>query len=271
MEERTTYLVMEAHAAYVILMDNEGRFLKAANCGYERGDRIDDAILLRYPSDMRGRRRRILRIAAGMAACIALMVLGAWQYRYIFVPYGTIRMEINPGVEMEISRSGRVVDLSGTNTDGEKLVEGYDYSGKDRYEVADDLADLAVEREFLKEGGQITLTAGNGSAQWMEDTEQGMRNELEEHLKDYDIRIVISTDPEEEMIQEETESVTIPVPQQEQPVQEDAGNVQDAQTTPAAPAAETPQTVQPQMLDDDGDSEYGDDDDGDDGDDGEDD
>ena len=165
----------------------------------------------------------------------------------------------------------RVVDLSGTNTDGEKLVEGYDYSGKDRYEVADDLADLAVEREFLKEGGQITLTAGNGSAQWREDTEQGMRNELEEHLKDYDIRIVISTDPEEEMIQEETESVTIPVPQQEQPVQEDAGNVQDAQTTPAAPAAETPQTVQPQTPDDDGDSGYGDDDDGDDGDDGEDD
>ena len=40
MEEKTTYLVMETHPAYVILLDSEGRFLKAANYGYERGETV---------------------------------------------------------------------------------------------------------------------------------------------------------------------------------------------------------------------------------------
>lgn len=272
MGEKTTYLVMETHPAYVVLLDSEGRFLKAANCGYERGDRIDTAILIEYPQDKRRRRRRALRTAVSLAACVALAVLGVQQYRYVFVPYGTLQMEINPGVEMEISRSGRVVGLTGTNADGEALVEDYDYEGKDRYEAADELADLAVEMQFLEEGGQIALTAEAESAQWVEDTERRMKSELEEHLADHSIRVVISTDPEEEVIQEETESVTIPAPQQTTPVQEDAEGAQQAPASPAAPAApdapaaETPQAVQPPVSDDDGDSGYGDDD-GDDGDD----
>ena len=237
MGEKTTYLVMETHPAYVVLLDSEGRFLKAANCGYERGDRIDTAILIEYPQDKRRRRRRALRTAVSLAACVALAVLGVQQYRYVFVPYGTLQMEINPGVEMEISRSGRVVGLTGTNADGEALVEGYDYGGKDRYEAADELADLAVEMQFLEEGGQIALTAEAESAQWVEDTERRMKSELEEHLADHSIRVVISTDPEEEVIQEETESVTIPAPQQTAPAQEDAEGAQQAPASPAAPAA----------------------------------
>ena len=49
MEEKTTYLVMETHPAYVILLDSEGRFLKAANYGYERGERIHTAVLFPLP------------------------------------------------------------------------------------------------------------------------------------------------------------------------------------------------------------------------------
>ena len=126
--------------------------------------------------------------------------------------------------------------------------------------------------QFLEEGGQIALTAEAESAQWVEDTERRMKSELEEHLADHSIRVVISTDPKEKVIQEETESVTIPAPQQTAPAQEDAEGAQQAPASPAAPsapaapAAETPQAVQPPVSDDDGDSGYGDDD-GDDGDD----
>ena len=59
-------------------------------------------------------------MAVSLAACICLAIFGVEQYRYVFVPYGKIQMEINPGVEMEVSRSGRVVELNGTNADGKK-------------------------------------------------------------------------------------------------------------------------------------------------------
>ena len=88
MGEKTTYLVMETHPAYVVLLDSEGRFLKAANCGYERGDRIDTAILIEYPQDKRRRRRRALRTAVSLAACVALAgAAGAvllWRSGYNF-------------------------------------------------------------------------------------------------------------------------------------------------------------------------------------------
>ena len=36
-----SYIVMECHKAYVIVLDSEGRFLKAANLGYEVGQKTD--------------------------------------------------------------------------------------------------------------------------------------------------------------------------------------------------------------------------------------
>ena len=178
MEKKTTYLVMETHPAYAILLDNEGRFVKAANCGYERGDRLESAVLLRYPQDARAKRRRRIRMAVSLAACICLAIFGVEQYRYVFVPYGKIQMEINPGVEMEVSRSGRVVELNGTNADGKSLIDGYEYEGKDRYEVADELADRAIEMDYLANGGEIVITANAQSAKWVQVSEREIQEEL---------------------------------------------------------------------------------------------
>ena len=35
------YLVMETHPAYAVVLDNEGRFLKAANLHYQVGDTVE--------------------------------------------------------------------------------------------------------------------------------------------------------------------------------------------------------------------------------------
>ena len=39
------------------------------------------------------------------------------------------------------------------------LVDGYDYKGKDRYTVTDELTDRAVKMGFLNDGGQVALHA----------------------------------------------------------------------------------------------------------------
>ena len=41
------YLVMECHPGYVILLDEAGRFWKAANFQYEVGQTISDPVLMR--------------------------------------------------------------------------------------------------------------------------------------------------------------------------------------------------------------------------------
>ena len=43
-----SYLVMECHPGYAVLLDEEGRFLKAANLRYETGQTVYDPVPVSY-------------------------------------------------------------------------------------------------------------------------------------------------------------------------------------------------------------------------------
>ena len=43
------YLVMETHPAYAVVLDERGRFLKAANLHYQVGETVEDVVELRLP------------------------------------------------------------------------------------------------------------------------------------------------------------------------------------------------------------------------------
>ena len=85
---------------------------------------------------------------AAIAACL-LLVFGIGYYQNYLQPYSSIYLTINPEVQMDLNRQGTVVDLTGTNEDGEKLLEGYDGKGKDKVTVADELIDRAIARGFF--------------------------------------------------------------------------------------------------------------------------
>ncbi len=46
-----SYLVMECHPGYVILLDEEGRFLKAANFQYEVGQTVYEPVVMKEPPE----------------------------------------------------------------------------------------------------------------------------------------------------------------------------------------------------------------------------
>ena len=99
------YLVMETHPAYTVLLDESGRFLKAANLHYQVGDTVQDIIELRPPQTRRRSFGRPLAGIAGLAACLCLAFFGYYQPN--FMAYGTLRIQINPDVEMTVSRTER--------------------------------------------------------------------------------------------------------------------------------------------------------------------
>ena len=265
MKENTTYLVMEVHTAYAVLLDNEGRFIKAANVGYQIGDIVERAFPLKYPEDRKKRVNRVIRLAASLAACICVAVFGVYEYQYFFLPYGTIQMQINPDVEMTLSRSGRVLDLDGINEDGKTLIDGYDYDGKDKYTVTDELTDRAIDLGFLDDGGQVALLVTSKNTEWADTLEKDLVDELNEHLKQYDLTINVSVGTIDADVLDEPQSITIPIP--------------DPEPAPAPEPAAEPEPAQPVTGDsgydddaaddlyddagddtDDGDSSYGDDD-----------
>lgn len=187
-----TYLIMECAAGYAVALDENGRFLKVPNLGYEVGQRVDDVVVFGggpygeaevLPfGEYRARRTRGRRLAlVAAAACLAMAVVsGAVVWR---LPVGTVYMAINPEVSMEVNRLDRVVSLEGENEDGEALVEGFGYYGRTVDEVSDDLADRAEEQGYLEDGGTIELSVESDDEEWKVATEDRLVVELEVHLE----------------------------------------------------------------------------------------
>lgn len=146
------YLVMECSLGYAVVLDNEGRFKRIPNLGYEVGQELDYveelsmteklSVIERSPSN----RSRVKRWIA-VAACFCILLLGGTLWR---APAGTVRIKINPDVRMTVNRFDRVVKLEGINEDGKKLIQGYNAYGKDAKTVSDTLADKAVEMGYLR-------------------------------------------------------------------------------------------------------------------------
>ena len=245
------YLVLETHPGYAVLLDEEGRFVRAANFRYRIGEQVENAVLMREPE----KKRRWLPAAGGAAAaCIALGFAGYFgYYAPNFTVYGSLTMEINPSVEMALSETGRVLGLTGLNPDGEALVEGYDYRGRRRDEAAEELVSRAIDMGFLSGGEAVTISVRSRDGGWQADTEAGTRAALEGSYGEW-IVIRLPDDPPPEEPEKASGAsepeIVIPLPEPESEPESEPG-----------PAAEPPAESAPVYLpaDDDDDGPFEDD------------
>ena len=225
------YLVMEVHPAYAVVLDEEGRFLKAANLRYQVGDTVRDIVELRRPKEKRPALWKPLSGVAGLAACLCIVFFGYYQPN--FTPYGALRIQINPDVELTLSRTDRVLELEGLNADGQVLIEGYDYGGKDREDVTEELVERAIGLGYLSDGETVSITVTSSDADWQAREEQEAREALEER---YGEAIVIQIGPTDE--KPPVTEVVIPVtPPEPEP-------------TPEPPPEQTDPPVVPDDTDD---------------------
>ena len=199
-----SYLVMEVHPAYAVVLDEEGRFLKAANLRYQVGDTVQHIVELRRPQEKRPSLWKPLSGLAALAACLCLVFFGYYQPN--FTPYGALRIQINPDVELTLSRTDRVLELEGLNEDGQALIEGYDYHGKDREDVTGALVERAIDQGYLSGGETVSITVTSSDAHWQAREEQEARDDLEERYGET-IVIQIGSAPTEPPVTE----VVIPV------------------------------------------------------------
>ena len=222
---------MEVHPAYAVVLDEEGRFLKAANLRYQVGDTVRDIVELRRPKEKRPALWKPLSGVAGLAACLCIVFFGYYQPN--FVPYGALRIQINPDVELTLSRTDRVLELEGLNEDGQILIEGYDYGGKDREDVTEELVERAIDMGYLSGGETVSITVTSADADWQIREEREAREDLEER---YGETIVIRIGPTDE--KPPVTEVVIPVtPPEPEP-------------TPEPPPEQTDPPVVPDDTDD---------------------
>lgn len=192
------YLVMEVRPSYAILLDEEGRFVRAANLHYEPGQRVEHIVPMRTRA-ARGRGMLIWLPGALAAACLVLMA--AVLLRAPIAPYASVYLTINPQVRIDVDRRSVARGLEGVNPDGQALVEGYDWKGKQLNQVTDELIDRAVAMGYLAPGGAITIDLEAEDESWAEQTNRQLREHLEEYLQYQNLRVTVQVG----------QSVSIPV------------------------------------------------------------
>lgn len=192
------YLIMEVQLSYAVGLDEEGRFVKMPNMGYEVGQTVEDAVVFDDPLDLetdaravdgalpssvdehtslladapasasprRRAGRALRRRFAIFAAAASMFVFAVTGYAVWRTPVGTVRMRINPAMSMSVNRFDRVVDLRGDNADGDNLIDGYGYYGKNVRDVSQGLVERAREQGYLKPGGLVRIGADSDNAAW---------------------------------------------------------------------------------------------------------
>ncbi len=292
------YLVLETHPAYVVVLDEQGRFLKAANQNYQVGQQLGQIIPFRQPKPEISWVKKSMASLAGLAACLCLVLGGYFgYYQPNFTAYGSLLVEINPQVELTLSQTHRVLDLGAQNEDGQVLIEGYDYQNKDGDTVVEELVARAMELGFLSNGESVTLTVQGQDADWNRQQEDSARSALESRYGDAITIYLSGEQPEQEVIlplptpSQTTSSSPAPVAVEDDDGDDGEDDVEDGGddddddggddghqpsapqvvTPPAAPVQSTPAPSVSQPVhvgdEDDDDNDDGDDDDGDDGDD----
>lgn len=228
------YLVMEVHPAYAVVLDEDGRFLKAANLRYQVGDTVQDIVELRTPQKKVVPAWKPLSGLAAAAACLCLVFFGWYQPNY--TAYGTLRIQINPDVEMTVSRTDRVLDLEGLNADGEDLIEEYDYQGKDRETAANELVERAIDMGYLSDGETVSITVSSTDADWQAREETQVRAQLEARYGET-IVIRLGSDPAPEVTPPQADPPEIVIPVTPPAAAEDATDYGDTDYGPNADGA----------------------------------
>lgn len=192
------YLVMEVRPSYAILLDEEGRFVRAANLHYEPGQTVEHIVPMRTRAP---RGKGVLVWLPGMLAAACLVLMAAVLLRAPIAPYASVYLTINPQVRIDVDRKSMTRGLEGVNQDGRDLVEGYDWKGKHLDQVTDELIDRAVDMGYLAPGGAITIDLEAEDEDWAVQTNQALQTHLEEYLQYQNLRVTVQVG----------QSVSIPV------------------------------------------------------------
>lgn len=151
------YIVMEVKRSYAVLLDEDGRFVTAANLRYEVGQIVENPVLMIDSGDNQKKKKRLITGFAAVLTLLILLFAALFWYDSFTDSYASIYFSVNPQVEIEVNKSGRVIDLDDLNDDGEDLIEDYRYWGRKKTEVIEDLIDRAYEMHYLSGRDTVVL------------------------------------------------------------------------------------------------------------------
>ena len=244
------YMVMECHEGYAVLMDEDSRFIHAANLHYKVGDTVTEPVILNdLAPASQGIKMYVTRVAAA-AACIAVLIGGGYSYyANNFKPHSTIIISSEANITMELNKKGKVLSLKSTSDTGKEILKDYDGKGKDKSTVARELLEIEKSRGFISDGDTVEVYVVSDDDNTVNNCISDIKQEISEpeinitvkDIKDYDKPAVTAptapVEPKEpvappEPVKPPTHEAAEPAPEVKLP--------DEKITAPTAPTAKEP-------------------------------
>ena len=235
------YLVMECHNGYAVLMDEESRFVTAANMHYEVGQTVTDPVLLETENKQKhGGRRIIMRAMRVTAAAACLVLAGFTGYRFFSpdkpAPHSVVFVSDAAEIEMKLDKNGSVVKLTSDSECGNQIIEKYIESHgrtSDRVDTANDLLALQINDGYISSGDTVEVYIPESNSACEE-----YKAEFENKMADLDIKVDIKEVPKPHLKHEPPKAPGTPaapagVPDGSKPEPAHEAKHDEEQTTPA--------------------------------------
>lgn len=192
------YLVMERHESYVIVLDEQGRFYKAANMDYSPGQTLTKVVPM---EDIKVKKRKRAGFFALFAAVIILTATAIgllWLSNSANEANGgaavsdgslVFRLYMGGEVALTCGADNKVLKAEGTDENGKNLVSQADLTGKDLNEAAAQLLDASYFLGLIDEDGEV-FAAIEGEEDDDNPRLENFADEFEEYAEDkYDIEV----------------------------------------------------------------------------------
>lgn len=152
------YIVMECHEGFAVLMDEESRFVNAANFHYKVGQTVTDPMLMQEgESEAKRITFHVSRFIAA-AACIAVMITaGSLYYSRNLKPNSTILISSDANIRMDLNKKGKVIDLRSEDLLGKEILKEYSGKGKDMVSAANDIIELEKNKGYISDGDTVDM------------------------------------------------------------------------------------------------------------------
>ena len=122
------------------------------------------------------KKKKSYMFALPLTACLmVVLVIGAFIYENNFAVETIVGIDINPSVEISLSKSTRVLDITALNKDADELLSAVELNNGDLNDVIDELVEAFSEEGYLEdEAGSVLVTVVNDD----DETASAIRQEI---------------------------------------------------------------------------------------------
>ena len=155
------YTVMECHTGYAVLMDEEARFVKAANLHYAVGQTVTEPVLMQEETHITMRKNVVLKIAAAAACLVMAAGIGLKVYlnRNNAETEGeSIVMVIEETqYEMQLNPSGEVIRVQSPDEAGRAVLAKYNGKKQTAADAANALLKIQKSEAEMQDGETVEI------------------------------------------------------------------------------------------------------------------